>query len=285
MPSRQDWLFSIKTFAAAMLAFGIAVAADLDRPYWTMATVYIASQPLSGATRSKAAFRVAGTLLGATAVLVLVPNLNGSPVLLVGAMMLWIAGCLTVALLDRTPRSYVFMLAAYTAPIIGFPSVAAPETVWDAAISRSEEIILGIVCASLMANLVFPRHVGPVIAGRTARWLDDAWGWAVDVLEGHDTKALTQHVQRRVVTEANEIDTLSVHLAFDASVQQQAGGAVEALRARVSMMLPLVSSVSDRLGGAARHRRYHARASRRAETDRRFLRDRGGYRSGAARGH
>jgi uncharacterized membrane protein YccC len=50
----REWRYAIKTFAAAMLALGIGFAADLDRPYWTMATVYIASQPLGGATRSKA---------------------------------------------------------------------------------------------------------------------------------------------------------------------------------------------------------------------------------------
>jgi uncharacterized membrane protein YccC len=59
-----------------------------------------------------------GTLIGATAAVVMVPNLAGASVLLVLAMATWSAICLYR--LDRTPRSYVFMLAGYTAALIGF---------------------------------------------------------------------------------------------------------------------------------------------------------------------
>lgn len=173
LPTAQEWTLSVKTFSAAMLALGIGLAAGLDRPYWAMATVYVASQPLSGTTRSKAVFRLSGTLLGAAAAVVLVPNFAGSPEILSLALAAWTAACLALSLLDRTPRSYVFMLASYTAAIIGFPSVGAPDAIWDTAVARSEEIGLGIVCASLVASLVFPRHVGPVVAQRTEAWLRD----------------------------------------------------------------------------------------------------------------
>ena len=56
--SLRDWLFSFKTFAAAILALYIGFWLDLSRPYWAMTTVYICSQSLSGTTRSKAFFRV-----------------------------------------------------------------------------------------------------------------------------------------------------------------------------------------------------------------------------------
>ena len=131
-----------------------------------MATVYICSQPLSGATRSKAVFRVLGTLIGAAAAVVLVPNLVNAPVLLVGALALWVALCLYVSLLDRTPRSYVFMLAGYTAALIGFPAVTDPHRSSILALARGEEITLGIVCASLVSSLVLPRSVGAVVAAR-----------------------------------------------------------------------------------------------------------------------
>ena len=60
LPAWRDWLFSIKTFAAAMLAVYVGLLTSLPRPYWAMATVYICSQPLSGATRSKGLYRVLG---------------------------------------------------------------------------------------------------------------------------------------------------------------------------------------------------------------------------------
>ena len=92
----RDWLFSVKTLVAALLALGIGFAADLDRPYWAMATVYIASQPHAGTTRAKAGYRLLGTLLGSAAALALVPALVAAPVLLSLALAGWVALCLTL---------------------------------------------------------------------------------------------------------------------------------------------------------------------------------------------
>lgn len=247
MPGWRDWLFSAKAFLAAALALGVGMAAGLDRPYWAMASVYIASQPLSGATRSKALFRVLGTLLGAAAAVALVPTLANAPVLLVGAVALWTAVCLGLALLDRTPRSYVFMLAAYSLSIIGLPSVDAPAGVWDVAVARSEEIVVGIVCASLVQTLIFPRHVGPALGERIGAWLAEATGWGLDVLEGRETADTARASRRSLVAGIAELDALAGHLGHDPSVQAQALGSVRLLRSRMLMLLPLLSSLSDRL--------------------------------------
>ena len=102
-PGVNEWLFALRTFAAAMLAFYIALSIGLDRPYWAMATVYIVAQPLIGAMRSKAIYRLIGTLIGAAATVVLVPNLVDAPELLSAALALWTGLCLYIALLDRTP--------------------------------------------------------------------------------------------------------------------------------------------------------------------------------------
>src|SRR4051812_41145707 len=67
-PGLRDWLFATKTFLAAMLALYIALSLGLERPYWAMASAYIAAQPLSGATRSKAVFRLCGTVTAPDAI-------------------------------------------------------------------------------------------------------------------------------------------------------------------------------------------------------------------------
>ena len=38
----------------------------------------------------------------------------------------WITFCLWLSLLERTPRAYAFVLAGYTASLIGFPAVSDP---------------------------------------------------------------------------------------------------------------------------------------------------------------
>src|SRR5258705_13011641 len=80
-PSVREWLFSAKTFAAAMLALYIGLAFQLPRPYWAMASVYIVSNPFVGATRSKALYRALGTAIGAAGAVLVVPPFGESPYL------------------------------------------------------------------------------------------------------------------------------------------------------------------------------------------------------------
>ncbi len=241
-------MFSVKTFAAAMLALYIAMAIGLDRPYWAMATVYIVSQPLIGAMRSKAIFRLTGTAMGATATVALVPMLVDAPELLSGALALWTGGCLYIALLDRTPRSYVFMLAGYTAALIGFPAVGTPDQIWDLALARVEEIWLGIVCTTVIGTVVFPRDLGMLLSQRILAWVSNAFSWAEDVLNGYDDRA-TGAAHIRLAADAVELRLLSSQLTYDTSQWQAATRWVIELQRRMVLLLPLLSSIRDRLAG------------------------------------
>ncbi len=133
-PTSRDWLFSVKTFAAAMLALYIGLKLELPRPYWAMATVYIVSNPFVGATRSKALYRALGTMIGASAAVLFVPPFVESPYLFSVVVALWTGTLLFLAMSDRTARSYVFMLAGYTMPLIALPSVMNPAGIFDLAI-------------------------------------------------------------------------------------------------------------------------------------------------------
>jgi len=247
LPSWRDWIFSTKTFAGAMLALWIAFRMGLDRPYWAMATAYIVAQPLTGAMRSKAAYRFCGTVLGAMATLLFIPNLVDAPVLLVAALSLWIGGCIYFAVLDRTPRSYVFLLAGYSTALIGFPIVDAPGTVWDVVLSRVEEITLGIVCTTVIGTIVCPTSLGPALTVRLDTWIRHAADWTVDVLSGTSEGVTTASARRKVAADATEIAMLATHLAYDTSNLQTATVPVSILQQRVLLLLPVVSGAADRI--------------------------------------
>lgn len=242
-----DLIFALKTFAASMLALVIALAMDLPRPYWAMATVYITSQPLAGATSSKAFFRVMGTLVGATMTVALVPNLINAPELLCLAIALWVGLCLYLSLLDGTPRSYVFMLAGYTVALIGFPSVSEPGAIFDTAVSRVEEISLGIICASLVSTIVFPRSVAPAVANRVESWLLDARRLSQIVLLREGTGDIRRGKRLKLATDIVEIDTLSTHLAYDHLTDRNAVTGLGEIRLRMLTLLPVIASIEDRL--------------------------------------
>jgi len=101
-PTSRDWIFSVKTFAASMLALYIGLKLELPRPYWAMATVYIVSNPFVGATRSKALYRALGTMIGATAAVLFVPPFVESPYWFSAVVALWTGTLLLLAISDRT---------------------------------------------------------------------------------------------------------------------------------------------------------------------------------------
>ena len=141
----EEAIFSLKCYAGALLALYVSYRIGLPRPFWSMTTAYIVSQPFAGAVRSKAVYRLIGTFTGCAVVVYLVPLLSNAPVLMTGAMVLWVGMCVYFSVLDRTPRGYLFMLAGYTAAMIGFPSVLAPDAVFDTGLARVEEISIGIL--------------------------------------------------------------------------------------------------------------------------------------------
>lgn len=247
VPSLREWLFSVRTFVAAMIAFHIALSVDLDRPYWSIATVYIVSQPLSGAMRSKGVYRIAGTLLGAAAAIVMVPGLVDAPVLLSAALALWVGLCLYFSLCDRTPRSYVFMLAGYTAAIIGFPSVDQPGLVFQTAATRVEEIGLGILCATAIGMVVFPRSVVPVLVTRLDAAFAAAGRWALAALGGQPADAERRAARQAIAGSSSEIHTLIAYLAYDVSPLRSATRLFATLGDRMIYLLPVLSGLANRV--------------------------------------
>lgn len=244
---REELLFSVKAFIAAVLALWIALYLDFPRPYWAMGTAYIVAHPLAGAATTKALYRVLGTFAGAVATIVLVPNLVDAPELLCLGLALWMGLCLFISLLDRTPRSYVFMLAGYTAAIIGFQSVNAPEEVFDTALARVEEITIGILCSALVFRVVFPRHVGLLLSARIETWMGDAGRWAGDVLSGQPDTEATRRNRRRLATDTFELLALTTHLPYDTSPLRYAAGQMRALDQRMTALLPILTGIGDRL--------------------------------------
>jgi uncharacterized membrane protein YccC len=239
-------VFALRTFAAAMLALSIAFWLDMPRPYWAMASVYITSNPLTGATRSKALYRMLGTLIGAAGTIGLVPNLVDAPELLSLAIALWVGVLLYLSLIDGTPRSYVFILSGYTVALLGFPIISTPELTFDIVSSRVQEILLGIVVASIVSTLVVPKSVASAIAAKADAWLADARRLGRDVMTGSGSEQERYDQRMRLAAAAAEIDQLSRHLDFEAATSANMARGLQRLRQHMLALLPLLGSIEDR---------------------------------------
>src|ERR1700759_1361288 len=90
-------IFSVNCYIATILTMFVAFSLDLKSPGWAMTTVYLTSQPLSGAMRAKAVYRAIGTFGGAPAMVAIVPNRVDAPELTTLAIMLWVALCAFIA--------------------------------------------------------------------------------------------------------------------------------------------------------------------------------------------
>lgn len=224
----RTWVHVGKALLAAFLALAIALRLDLPQPRTAMTTVFIVMQPQSGAVLAKSFYRIGGTLVGLVATLTLVALFAQQPELFLGALALWTGVCTAGAARNRNLRSYGFLLAGYTAALIGIPAAQHPDGAFLAALTRAAEVSLGVLCAGFVSALVLPEHaseqmrstvrarfsnfveyVASALAGRMAReqiertnahFLAEIVGFeavrSIAVFEGHDTRLRSGRLAR-----------------------------------------------------------------------------------------
>lgn len=241
-------LYSIRSFAAAMLAYYLALAIGLERPSWAIITVYIVSQTSVGASLSRSLYRLAGTVAGAGATVLIVPTFVNTPILCSVMLTGWITFCLYLSLLERTPRAYAFVLAGYTASLIGFPAVADPGTVFNIALIRVQEIAIGIVCAALIHRYILPSRISGLFNSKLAQTLHAARQRIADTLAG---KADTQSEPLHLALALQFLQGISHHIPYDFALSVPARQARKALHDRLARLVIVNGEVRDRLQAIA----------------------------------
>jgi len=161
----RTWIYLFKALAAAFLSLAIAMKLEMPQPRTAMTTVFIVMQPQSGAVFAKSFYRAGGTLVGLVVMLALLALFPQQPELFILATALWVGICTAGAARNRNFRSYGFVLAGYTAALIGIPASQHPDGALLSALTRVSEVLLGIVCAGVVSALVFPQHTGEQLRG------------------------------------------------------------------------------------------------------------------------
>ncbi|NVZ65902.1 FUSC family protein [Pseudomonas gingeri] len=251
MPPARDWFYGVRTFAASMIALYIALLMELPRPYWAMATVYIVSSPFVGPTSSKALYRAVGTFLGASAAVLFVPLFVQTPFLLVVAVALWTGILLFLSLHLRTANSYALMLAGYTMPMIALPVVDNPLNVFDIAVSRTEEIFLGIAVAAVVGSMFWPRRLAPVFIDAAGKWFADASTYSLRFLSRNVQADEVSGLRSAMVATFNSLELMIGQLPHEGARPQTVRNTKE-LRGRMIHLLPVVDALDDALYAMAR---------------------------------
>lgn len=248
-PNKLDWIFASKTFLAGMLSLYVAFSLDLAYPIWAIGTVFVIANPYTGMAASKSVYRVLGTLLGAIVSLAVTPNLINTPELFTLFLATWVGFCLYFSLLDRTPRSYIFMLAGYTTVIICYNIIYNIETtsMFDMAIGRFIEITVGVLCSAVVNAVLFPMHIGPVVKTRVSQTLQDTRA-VFDKILNADVKAINysatlSHITRDIA----DIHVMAVYLSYEKSALQGMTKPLQEMLHQLSMLVTNLVAMAERI--------------------------------------
>lgn len=247
--SKNAILFAVKTCLAAFCALYIALELNLDKPAWAMVSVYVISQLYSASTLSKALFRFLGTVLGGIFIFLIYPVTVTHPVLFSLSVSLWVACCLYLSLHDRTPKSYVFMLAGYSAAIMGFADVTTPLSITYTVISRIEEITVAIICSSLVHMLVFPVRMRNLLENSVSNWFESAKNLCNELLTA-GSKSGSPEREQILVQMANyplAVETLITHCVYEGDSARKLIRLAGAQYQHLSYLIPTLTAIEKRL--------------------------------------
>ena len=152
-------IFAAKTTASGLIALLVAFTFNLDQPQWALLTVFIVAQPQSGLVLAKSFYRIIGTLTGASVALLLVALFAQERVLFLGTLSLWIGMCTFGSQYMRNFTAYAFVLAGYTAAIVGIPGALDAGNAFYVATARITEISLGIIVTATVSHIILPNSL------------------------------------------------------------------------------------------------------------------------------
>lgn len=151
-----QWRYALRNGIAMCLALSFAYYINLDEPYWAMTSAAVVSFPTVGGVISKSLGRIAGSLLGASAALIIAGLTLTDPWLFLFSISAWLGFCTWACAMFTNNAAYAFQLAGYTCAIIVFPVINLVDAneLWDLAQSRVCEVIVGILCGGLMMMIL-----------------------------------------------------------------------------------------------------------------------------------
>jgi uncharacterized membrane protein YccC len=199
----------------------------------------------SGAVTARAWYRFLGTAAGCAASLLLLPAVADTPELLVGTLALWVTLCVYFGLIDRSPRSYAFLLAGYTIGLVGLPVVTGGGVLWDAMLGRVEEIAVGVACAAIAHAVLFHRGAMPLAQQKVGTLVAQA---RAAILSTFDAEALgSGHAARtRIAQGMAELQELTATLRFDLVHGYSPARVLQAIEARLAAVAFLLGAVEER---------------------------------------
>jgi uncharacterized membrane protein YccC len=145
---------AIKTALAMVLAYGIALWMDWDRPYWAAIAVAFVSLATIGQSFNKAALRMFGTLLGAVVALVLIALFPQDRWWFMVFFSAWVGFC--TYMMGGARHQYFWHVAGFVSAVIAIDAGPDSANAFQTATIRFQETGLGILVYSLVTLFLWP---------------------------------------------------------------------------------------------------------------------------------
>ncbi|MBV9488135.1 MAG: FUSC family protein [Verrucomicrobia bacterium] len=152
--------YGIKIGLAVVLAVWIAEVYRLQYPNWAaLAVVVLMNSHYVGATASKALMRAIGTVIGALLGVWVVGDFGNTP----WAFVFWVFVVVAIATykfgqLASAAAPYAYFLAGNTLVAVATYGISTPGDVWHIALSRTLETLVGVVSATFVTGVIWPRY-------------------------------------------------------------------------------------------------------------------------------
>ena len=212
----DTWLFVLRTTVAFFLTGWLAMRFQLPQPGTAMMTTVIVMHRQSGMVLAKAFYRVLGTLVGAAAALLIVGLFPQQREPFLVLMALWIAGCTAGATLHRNFKSYAFVLAGYTAAIIALPVISShPGQIFDSAVARISEVLLGLLVTAVISDTIFPVRLRDTLRAAVSSQYENFLDFMRGALLGEVARERMEQAHLRVVRDAVALEDLRSSVIFE----------------------------------------------------------------------
>lgn len=229
MNEGPTWVYIAKSVCAAVLSLYVAMRLELPSPRTAMTTVFIVMTPQSGMVVAKSFYRLLGTLVGVTVTLTLISLFSQTRELFLLSVAIWIGICTAGSARNRNFRSYGFVLAGYTAALVGVPNAEIPLGAFDAGVTRALEVSLGIICAALISAVVFPRYSSSLLRQQLRTRFADFVAFVHDATRGTLARTAIEGRNMRFIADVVGLEALRSYSIFEDPLSRLLGGRVAQL--------------------------------------------------------
>jgi uncharacterized membrane protein YccC len=209
------WLFVLKTLIAFFGTGWLAMRFALPAPSTAMLTTIIVANRQSGMVLAKSFYRAIGTVGGATAAVAIVASFPQERDLFLLALSLWIGVCAGGATLYRNFKSYAFVLGGYTAAIVALPVIDNPPGVFDSAVARLSEVLLGLLVSGVVSDVVFPSRMRDVLRRSAREQFAHFVGFVRGATGGSIPREAMEKAHLRFVRDAVTLEDLRSSVIFE----------------------------------------------------------------------